>query len=146
MYRMRMRNTKRPPSPLDRRYDVQPLSAIEARALETFTYEYPGKDIVINIDTDEFTAVCPWSGLPDFATIRIDYIPRNVIIELRSLKYYLLSYRNIGIYQEHAVNRILEDLVRCAKPKWMKVSADYRIRGGVHTVASREHGRKRERA
>jgi 7-cyano-7-deazaguanine reductase len=125
--------------PLDRRYDVQDVSAIDVAALETFPYEYPGKEIVVNIDTDEFTAVCPWSGLPDFGTIRIDYIPDQVLIELRSLKYYLLSYRNVGIYQEHAVNRILDDLVACAKPRWMKVTADYRIRGGVHTVASREH-------
>ena len=127
------------PRPLDRRYDVERVSAINVGALETFPYEYPGKDIVINIDTDEFTAVCPWSGLPDFATIRVDYIPGRSIIELRSFKYYLLSYRNVGIYQEHAVNRILEDLVRCCHPKWMKITADYRIRGGVHTVASREY-------
>jgi 7-cyano-7-deazaguanine reductase len=66
-----------------------------------------------------------------------------VLIELRSFKYYLLSYRSVGIYQEHAVNRILEDLVRCAKPKWMKVTADYKIRGGVHTVASRIYRGKR---
>ncbi len=128
-----------PPTPraLDRRYDVEGVDAIDTTVLETFPYEYAGKDIVINIDTDEFTAVCPWSGLPDFATIRIDYIPRDVCIELRSLKYYLLSYRGVGIYQEHAVNRILEDLAQVAKPKWMKVTADYRIRGGVHTVTSR---------
>lgn len=132
--------------PLGRRYDVQDVSTVDAKALETFPYEYPGKDIVINIDTDEFTAVCPWSGLPDFATIRIDYIPDKLVIELRSLKYYLLSYRNVGIYQEHLVNRLLEDLVRCAKPKWMKVSADYKVRGGIHTVASREHtGSKKRR-
>jgi 7-cyano-7-deazaguanine reductase len=127
------------PRPLDRRYDVADPATIDVAALETFPYEYPGREIVVHIDTDEFTAVCPWSGLPDFATIRIDYIPRDVLIELRSLKYYLLSYRNVGIYQEHLVNRILEDLVRCARPAWMKVSADYTIRGGIHTVASREH-------
>ena len=126
--------------PLDRRYDAAPLSSIDAAALETFPYEYPGKEIVVDIDTDEFTAVCPWSGLPDFGTIRVEYVPGRVLIELRSFKYYLLSYRNVGIYQEHAVNRILEDLVRCASPRWMKVTADYRIRGGVHTVVSREHG------
>ena len=125
--------------PLGRRYDVQDVSSVDVKALETFPYEYPGKDIVINIDTDEFTAVCPWSGLPDFATIRIDYIPDKLVIELRSLKYYLLSYRNVGIYQEHLVNRLLEDLVRSARPKWMKISADYKVRGGIHTVASREY-------
>ena len=124
---------------LDKRYDVQPLSSIDTGVLETFPYEYAGKDIVVNIETDEFTAVCPWSGLPDFAKIRVDYIPSRVCIELRSFKYYLLSYRNVGIYQEHAVNRILDDLVRCSSPKWMKVTADYSVRGGVHTVASREY-------
>ncbi|HTY60285.1 MAG TPA: preQ(1) synthase [Bacteroidota bacterium] len=129
--------------PLDRRYDAEKPSAIDVAALETFPYEYPGKEITVNIETDEFTAVCPWSGLPDFGTVRVDYIPGRVLIELRSFKYYLLSYRNVGIYQEHAVNRILEDLVRAAKPKWMKVTADYRIRGGVHTVASREHRARR---
>lgn len=130
-------------TPLDRRYDVQSLSSIDANALETFPYEYAGKDIVITIDTDEFTTVCPWSGLPDFGLIKIEYIPRKVCIELRSLKYYLLSYRSVGIYQEHVANRILDDLVRCAKPKWMKVSADYKVRGGIHTVVSREYiGRK----
>jgi 7-cyano-7-deazaguanine reductase len=139
------RKGTRAPQPmtgLDRRYDVEGLDAIDVAVLETFPYEYPGKDIDVEIDTDEFTAVCPFSGLPDFATIRISYVPRKRIIELRSLKYYLLSFRNVGIYQEHAVNRILEDLAKCASPKWMKVSADYKIRGGVHTVASREWGRK----
>lgn len=129
--------------PLDRRYDVQDISTIDVTVLETFPYEYSGKDITMTIETDEFTSVCPFSGLPDFATIHIEYIPSRVCIELRSLKYYLLSYRNVGIYQEHLVNRILDDLVACAKPVWMTVVADYRIRGGVHTVASREFKRKR---
>lgn len=133
------------PVALDRRYDVENVSTIDVKALETFPYEYPGKDIIINIETDEFTAVCPWSGLPDFAAITIDYIPGKVLIELRSLKYYLLSYRNVGMYQEHLVNRVLDDLVKCAKPKWMKVLADYKVRGGIHTVASREYSAKKSR-
>jgi 7-cyano-7-deazaguanine reductase len=124
--------------PLDRRYDLSAESTIDVSVLETFPYEYPGKEIVVTIDTDEFTAVCPFSGLPDFAAIRISYSPSKTIIELRSLKYYLFSFRNVGIYQEHLVNRILEDLVRCARPTWMKVEADYKIRGGIHTVASGE--------
>jgi 7-cyano-7-deazaguanine reductase len=134
------------PKPLDRRYDVEDVSRIGKSALETFAYEYPGKDVVINIVTDEFTAVCPWSGLPDFGTVKIDYIPGKVLIELRSLKYYLLSYRNVGIYQEHAVNRILDDLVQCTKPKWMKVELDYKVRGGIHTVVSREYQAARRRS
>lgn len=134
--------------PLDRRYDLSAESTIDVSVLETFPYEYPGKEIVVTIDTDEFTAVCPFSGLPDFAAIRISYSPSKTIIELRSLKYYLFSFRNVGIYQEHLVNRILEDLVRCARPIWMKVEADYKVRGGIHTVASREFrspGRKERR-
>ena len=133
--------------PLDRRYDTAGESTVDVSALETLPYEYSGKNIIVTIDTDEFTAVCPFSGLPDFATIRISYIPTRVVIELRSLKYYLFSYRNVGIYQEHLVNRILEDLVKCARPEWMKVEADYRIRGGIHTVATREYraaGRRRK--
>ena len=130
------------PQPLGRRYDVGGIEKIDVKALETIAYEYPGKDVVINIDTDEFTAVCPYSGLPDFGAIKVHYIPKKQLIELRSLKYYLLSYRNVGIYQENAVNRILKDLVNCCKPKWMQVVADYKIRGGIHTVASVEWGRK----
>ncbi len=131
------------PEPLDRRYDTQRLDTIDTSVLDTFPYEYAGKDLTINIDTDEFTAVCPFSGLPDFATIKINYIPDKLCIELRSFKYYLMSYRNVGIYQEHAVNRILEDLVGCCKPKWMQVTADYKVRGGVHTVTSVEYNKKK---
>jgi len=131
--------------PLDRRYDVEDLSTIDVAVLETFPYEYAGKEITMTIDTDEFTSVCPWSGLPDYAGIHIEYIPGKACIELRSLKYYFLSYRNVGIYQEHLVNRILDDLVRCARPRWMKVAADYNVRGGIHTVATREYTRASKR-
>lgn len=140
------KNKDNKPQPLDKRYDTQGVETIDVKVLETFSYEYPGKDVVINIDSDEFTTVCPFSGLPDFAVIRINYIPDKLCIELRSLKYYLMSYRNVGIYQEHAVNRILEDLVKCCNPKWMQVIADYKVRGGVHTVTSVEyHKKKREK-
>ena len=121
---------------LDRRYDTEPAASIDTTVLETFAYENPGKREVVRIDTDEFTAVCPYSGLPDFGTIRIEYIPRREIIELRSLKYYLFSYRNVGIYQEHAANRILDDVSACCAPRWMEVVLDYRLRGGIHTVVT----------
>lgn len=110
--------------------------------LETFPYEYPEREIVIDIDTDEFTAVCPFSGLPDFGTLRIRYVPDREIIELKSFKYYVISYRNVGIYQEHAANRILEDLAACCRPRWMEVVLDYRLRGGIHTVVRAEQGRR----
>lgn len=133
---------KRVPAPLDRRYDRETPDEIETDVLDTFPYEHPGRKVILNIETSEFTAVCPWSGLPDFGTIRINYTPHKLCIELRSLKYYLLSYRNVGIYQEHAVNRILEDLVKCCRPRWIEVIADYNIRGGIHMVAKAEAGRK----
>ncbi len=128
--------------PLDKRFSFDGVESIDPSVLATFQYEYPRQDQQIHIETDEFTAVCPFSGLPDFAVIKIDYVPDNDIIELRSFKYYLLSYRNVGIYQEHVVNCILEDLVASCKPKQMLVTADYKVRGGVHTICSVEY-RKR---
>ncbi|MEX0765438.1 MAG: preQ(1) synthase [bacterium] len=119
---------------LTRRLDVQGYDVIDAAVLETFPYEYSGRDVAVDIETDEFTAVCPWSGLPDFGKIIIHYLPKAKILELRSLKYYLLSYRNVGIYQEHATRRILEDLVKVTEPQWMEVVLDYKVRGGIHTV------------
>ena len=127
---------------LDRRYDSETTDTIDVDVLETFPNEYPEKESVVDIETNEFTAVCPYSGLPDFGTIKVRYIPKKVIIELRSFKYYLFSYRNVGIYQEPLVHRILDDLVRVCKPQWMEVIADYNIRGGVHTVARAEWGKR----
>lgn len=126
----------------DKRFDCDPESVIDPSIIDCFPYEYSHKNVVIDISTDEFTSVCPYSGLPDFGTIRVQYIPGKDCIELRSYKYYLLSYRNVGIYQEHVVNRILNDLVRASKPKWMHVTADFKVRGGVHTVTSVEYGKK----
>jgi len=125
--------------PHGKRFPFEGPEAIDASLLETFDYEYPGREVALDVSTDEFTCVCPFSGLPDFGTIRIDYIPDKKCIELRSLKYYLTTYRNVGIYHEHAVNRILEDLVACCRPLRMKVIADYKVRGGIHTVASVEY-------
>ena len=109
--------------------------AIDPGQLDTFPYEYPGREIELLIETDEFTAVCPFSGLPDFGTVRISYTPGTDCLELRSFKYYLLSYRDVGIYYEHAANRILEDLVACCSPMRMTVELEYTIRGGMKTSA-----------
>jgi 7-cyano-7-deazaguanine reductase len=114
--------------------EIRTPAAIRADALETFPYEYPGSPATVEISTDEFTAVCPWSGLPDFGTVTIRYLPRDRVLELRSFKYYLLTYRAVGIYQEHAANRILGDLVAACAPAWMELDLDYRVRGGIHTV------------
>jgi 7-cyano-7-deazaguanine reductase len=121
------------------RFDVAGYDAITPALLETFPYEYPGTAVAIDIETDEFTAVCPWSGLPDFGAVKIRYLPGDRILELRSLKYYFLSYRNVGIFQEHAVIRILDDLVKVGAPQWMEITLDYKVRGGLHTVCRARH-------
>lgn len=101
--------------------------------LETFPNRYPKRDYTILINCPEFTSVCPKTGLPDFGTIVIEYIPGKVCIELKSLKYYLLKYRNQGIFYESAVNKILDDLVKVLKPKEIKVSGIFTPRGGINT-------------
>jgi 7-cyano-7-deazaguanine reductase len=121
-------------------FEFEGIEALKPELLDTFEYEYAGRAAEIEIVSDEFTAVCPYSGLPDFGTVTLRYIPDQRCIELKSLKYYLTTYRNVGIYQEHAVNRILDDLVQCCEPLWMEVELDYRIRGGIHTVVTVEHG------
>ena len=124
---------------LDRELPSKSEEAIDPTCLLTFQYEYPDQRSQVEIDTDEFTAVCPWTGLPDYGVLRISYIPGNSCIELKSLKFYLLSYRDVGIVQEHAVNRILNDLVAVSQPRSMKITLDYKVRGGLHTVVTVEY-------
>ncbi len=114
--------------------EIRDPETVRADLLETFPYEYVGTPAIVELSTEEFTAVCPWSGLPDFGALTVRYVPRERVLELRSVKYYLLSYRSVGIFQEHAANRILRDLVRACAPEWMELELDYRIRGGIHTV------------
>ncbi|NQT34890.1 NADPH-dependent 7-cyano-7-deazaguanine reductase QueF [bacterium] len=121
--------------PLDRKLPFKGVEAIDSSVLEAFPYEFPGQKIDVEIETQEFTAVCPFSGMPDFGRLKIRYIPDKLCVELRSLKYYLLSYRHVGIFYEHLVNRVLEDLVNVCKPVEMTVEADYTVRGGLKTRA-----------
>ncbi|MBI2836523.1 MAG: NADPH-dependent 7-cyano-7-deazaguanine reductase QueF [Chloroflexi bacterium] len=118
-----------------KRFDVEREEAIDTAVLEAIPFDYPESATEVVYDTDEFTAVCPWTGLPDFARLTIKYVPGNSLVELKSLKYYLTSFRNVGILQEHAVNRILNDLVALLKPASMTVEAEYRERGGIKTRA-----------
>ncbi|MBI4337642.1 MAG: NADPH-dependent 7-cyano-7-deazaguanine reductase QueF [Chloroflexi bacterium] len=115
---------------------IEDETAINPACLLAFPYEYPGSDAEVQIETGEFTAVCPWTGLPDLGTLTIRYVPDRLCIELKSLKYYLLSYRNVGIVQEHAANRILRDLVAACQPVRMALALDYQVRGGIHTVVN----------
>ena len=107
--------------------------------LEVFPYEYPEREAAVEIVTDEWNCVCPFSGLPDFGTLTVRYVPSDVCLELKSLKYYLTSYRNVGIYQEHASSRLLDDLVAASAPRRMEVTLDYRLRGGLHTLVTVKH-------
>ena len=107
---------------------------IDVQVLETFGYDGPEQEIVT--ETDEFSAVCPYSGLPDFATLTISYVPAGRCVELKSLKYYVTGYRNVGIFQEHATGRIAEDLFRTLAPKRLSVRTVYNIRGGFETTCT----------
>ena len=122
--------------------------------LETFSNPYPGRDYDISMETNEFTSLCPMGGIetdaaeleklqggaPDFATIRISYVPAAKCVELKSLKLYLWSFRNEGIFYERAVNRILDDLVQAVEPRWMQVTGDFNVRGGIKSVVTATHG------
>ncbi len=102
--------------------------------LETFPNQYPGREYEVNVTCPEFTAVCPRTGQPDFATIRISYVPDERIIELKSLKLYMHSFRNQGIFHEHVTNRILDDIVAACRPLRCEVEGDFNMRGGIKTV------------
>jgi 7-cyano-7-deazaguanine reductase len=105
--------------------------AVTFKVLETFPYS--GPDQRVTYETQEFSAVCPFSGLPDFGLLRIEYTPRARCVELKSLKYYLLSYRNVGIYQEHAAAKLFDDLKKLLDPKALTLTLIYKTRGGIDT-------------
>ena len=120
---------------VSRRFDIQKEEAIDLAVLEAVPFDYSDSATEVVYETEEFTFVCPWTGLPDFARLVIRYIPSCSLVELKSLKYYLTSYRNVGILQEHTVNRVLQDLVQLLDPVLMVVEAEYKERGGIKTKA-----------
>ncbi len=126
------------------RYTADTPAIVKTDILDPIEYAYAGeRDITISIEQPEFTSVCPMTGLPDFGTIWIEYVPGQKIIELKSLKYYLLQYRNVGIFYEHVTNRILDDLVAVLTPKEMEVRGDFSARGGLTTsITARYEGGK----
>lgn len=107
--------------------------------LETFPNPRPGRTFTITHVNPEFTSVCPKTGLPDFATITLEYVPDATCIELKSLKYYYLEFRNKGIFYEAVTNQILDDLVAACSPNWMKITAEFSARGGIHSVIEAEY-------
>jgi 7-cyano-7-deazaguanine reductase len=125
--------------------------------LETFANPHPSRDYEIRIECPEYTSLCPVGGIesdaaelsllaggaPDFGTIRISYVPAERCLELKSLKLYIWSFRNDGIFYERAVNRILDDLVAAAIPRWMEVVGDFNVRGGIKSIVTATHGTRR---
>lgn len=114
--------------------------AIRENKLEKWPNPYPGRPYHISFDIPEFTCLCPRSGFPDFALIKVRYQPAQWIVELRSLKLYVNGYRDRAISHEAAANQILDDLVSLLQPRWMRVTADFSVRGNIKTVVRAEHG------
>jgi 7-cyano-7-deazaguanine reductase len=114
---------------------------IPARKLETFPNHHPERDYVVTMLTEEFTCVCPLTGQPDFAKITIRYIPDKLIIESKSLKLYLQSFRNQGTFHEHVSNVILDDIVSTLAPRWCKITAEFAVRGGISISVDAEFKR-----
>lgn len=108
-------------------------------SIECWENQYPG--YVITIDDPEFTSVCPKTGLPDFGAIAVKYMPVKLCVELKSFKYYMNAYRDLGVFQENAVNRILQDVVKACRPKWAVVTGAFRARGGLTTTVEASFGR-----
>lgn len=112
------------------------------RTLETFDNPAPERDFAIHMEIPEFTCLCPKTGQPDFATLYLDYVPDRKCVELKSLKLYVWSYRDEGAFHEAVTNRILDDLVAATKPRFMRLTARFNVRGGIFTHVVAEH-RKR---
>lgn len=108
--------------------------------IECWPNQYPDYDITITVP--EYTSICPKTGLPDFGTITITYCPTKLCLELKSFKMYLLAYRNLGIFYENAVNRILRDIVKACRPKWCVVRGDFSSRGGIHSSIEARYGKR----
>ena len=113
-----------------------------SKRLETFVNPTPKRDYRIHMEIPEFTCLCPMTGQPDFATLVLDYVPDRLCVELKSLKLYIWSFRDEGHFHEDVTNRILDDLVKATKPRFMRLSAEFGVRGGIYTTVIAEHRKK----
>ncbi len=110
--------------------------------IETFPNPHPGRDYIIQHIAPEFTSVCPKTGQPDYGTLELEYIADALCIELKSLKFYYQGFRNVGVFYEDVVNRILDDLVAACRPRYMKLTGKFTPRGGIHSIITAEHGKR----
>jgi 7-cyano-7-deazaguanine reductase len=138
---------KEPMPKMTKKSDLEGLTLLgrgekPAMRLETFPNHHPERNYVVTLRSEEFTSVCPATGQPDFARLNIQYIPGQKILESKSLKLYLWSFRDRGVFHEHAVNAILDDLCKVLTPRWCKVSADFAVRGGISISVEAEQGKK----
>jgi len=115
------------------------MSTKPTKELETFDNPNPGRDYTIRIDVPEFTCLCPKTGQPDFATIHIEYIPSEKCVELKALKMYMWSFRDEGAFHEAVTNQILDDLVKVTEPNFMRITAEFYVRGGIYTTVVADH-------
>lgn len=120
-------------------------NAQPSKKLETFPNRHPDRRYTVSLTSDEFTCVCPATGQPDFATITIKYIPDKRILESKSLKLYLWSYRNEGVFHEHVTNTICDDLVAALEPHWIEVTGAFKVRGGISITVVATHEKKPRR-
>ncbi len=118
------------------------IRGLKTPRIEVWKNQYPDKVYTISLDIPEFTCICPKTGLPDFAVISIEYSPLEYCVELKSFKLYTISFRNLGIFHEHVINRMLEDFVSACKPRWARISGVFNPRGGITTTVTREYKRK----
>ena len=118
------------------------IRKLKTPKIEVWQNQYPDKAYAINLDIPEFTCICPKTGLPDFAVIRVEYSPSKLCVELKSFKMYTIFWRNVGIFHEHLINKMLEDFVQAVKPRCVKITGVFNPRGGITTTVSREYKRK----
>jgi 7-cyano-7-deazaguanine reductase len=117
------------------------MTTSPSRTLETFANPKPARDYLIKFECPEFTCLCPKTGQPDFATIRVEYVPDELCVELKSLKLYLWSYRDEGAFHEAVTNQILDDLVAAIAPRRARIEGEFNVRGGIYTTIVAEHGK-----
>ncbi len=118
------------------------IRALKMPSIDVWENQYDDRDYIVNLDIPEFTCICPKTGLPDFATIKVSYKPAKVCLELKSLKMYLVAYRSVGIFHEHLVNKLMDDFVKACKPRWMSLEVVMNPRGGIGTIVSVEYPKK----
>lgn len=121
-----------------------PREEMNLFALDTFEYEFVGREIWIDFEIPEFTAICPFSDFPDFATIKLKYVPNERCIELKSLKLYINSFREVKVFHEHLINIILEDFVKACDPLKVELEGDFNVRGNIKTVVRTNYSRRVE--